>query len=168
MDCSTRIEQDVLLCDKKAEESGIIEPDEDEMEDLKKQPSLTEPDTSSKSHHHSSADHTDAHVSTTTATNGGGPSPASSMTTTAPSPQASLSSGASSSYVNSQLMTEKTKLSRKIREYNRKTTPVHHIHLRSVSGMHVHVITCVWGICTCMYMYMDMDMCVVVCVVPAF
>lgn len=128
MDCSTRIEQDVLLCDKKAEESVIIEPDEDEMEDLKKQPSLTETDTSSKSHHHSSADHTDAHVSTTTATNGGGPS---SVTTTAPSPQASLSSGASSSYVNSQLMTEKTKLSRKIREYNRKTTPVHHIHLRS-------------------------------------
>ena len=32
----------------------------------------------------------------------------------------------------SQQMADKVKLSRKIREYNRKTTPVHHIHIKSV------------------------------------
>ncbi|XP_064398859.1 ras association domain-containing protein 5-like isoform X2 [Halichondria panicea] len=42
------------------------------------------------------------------------------------------SSSTSSSQVSShQLIIEKTKLTRKIQEYNRKTTPVHHIHLRS-------------------------------------
>ncbi len=33
--------------------------------------------------------------------------------------------------ITSQYISEKAKLSRKIREYNRKTTPVHHIHIKS-------------------------------------
>ena len=47
----------------------------------------------------------------------------------------------SSSYINSQILTEKTKLMRKIREYNRKTTPVHHIHMKS--SVSVCVCVCV-------------------------
>ncbi|XP_064407242.1 uncharacterized protein LOC135352063 isoform X3 [Halichondria panicea] len=43
----------------------------------------------------------------------------------------STSSTSSSQVSSYQLIIEKTKLTRKIREYNRKTTPVHHIHLRS-------------------------------------
>ncbi len=54
-------------------------------------------------------------------------------------------SSTSSSQVSShQLIIEKTKLTRKIREYNRKTTPVHHIHLRSSVSTrphHTHYLT---------------------------
>lgn len=50
----------------------------------------------------------------------------------------------STSTASSQLMIEKTKLSRKIREYNRKTTPVHHIHIKSSVSEHSYIDTCIW------------------------
>ena len=56
--------------------------------------------------------------------------------TTSSSSSSSSSSAplAGSHYLSSQLLSEKTKLARKIREYNRKTTPVNHIHIKSASS----------------------------------
>lgn len=63
------------------------------------------------------------------------PSPAT-PTIVTPSSSTSSSTPASAS---SQLLMEKTKLSRKIREYNRKTTPVHHIHIKSTVSILTHI-----------------------------
>lgn len=56
---------------------------------------------------------------------------------------------------------EKSLLARKIREYNRKTTPVHHIHIKSVSTYSIliiqyyvlgHVYVCVCTFCMSVFL----------------
>ena len=80
-------------------------------------------------------------IYTTSSSNGTSASSTSggTTTTTTTSSSTSSSSGPTSAYsaaalistLDPQLLSEKTKLARKIREYNRKTTPVHHIHIKS-------------------------------------
>ena len=55
-------------------------------------------------------------------------------TSSSSSSSSSSATPAGSHYLSSQLLSEKTKLARKIREYNRKTTPVNHIHIKSASS----------------------------------
>ena len=67
----------------------------------------------------------------TSASSTGGGTTTSSSSTSSSGPTSAYSAAALTSTLDPQLLSEKTKLARKIREYNRKTTPVHHIHIKS-------------------------------------